>query len=278
MELQDLLFDHSLQFYYEIGAVTPVQTGPVAPWRTMPSASIAHVTGGRWRVECEGQPAYFVESGEVSFMPAGVRHRTFMVTPATSVSRWAHFNVFLCGFIDLFSFFDVPPILRGEAATRLGDLLFALGRAECSDEPLRALLQRKNWEFEIATILIENAPPRYGSEIRLQHIQRVLPVLETMNGDLSAAHNRETLAKVAHLSPSRFAALFKEAVGLAPIDYLLRLRMQRARQLLSGSDWTISQIARAVGYSDAFYFSRLFKTHFGFSPKKYRDATRRDEL
>jgi AraC-like DNA-binding protein len=67
--------------------------------------------------------------------------------------------------------------------------------------------------------------------------------------------------------------LFKQATGLSPTQYLLRIRMQRAELLLATS-MTIDQVASSVGYSDALYFSRKFHKWRGQSPSAYRNTLR----
>jgi AraC family transcriptional regulator of arabinose operon len=57
-------------------------------------------------------------------------------------------------------------------------------------------------------------------------------------------------------SPSHFSALFRAATGGGVVEYTKRLRMARARELLITSSRGIGDIAAAVGYTDAFYFSR----------------------
>lgn len=78
------------------------------------------------------------------------------------------------------------------------------------------------------------------------------------------------LARTAGLSPSHFAALFRAATGGGVVEYTKRLRMARARELLITSSRDIADIGLAVGYPDAFYFSRQFRTVHGVSPSEYR--------
>jgi AraC family transcriptional regulator of arabinose operon len=80
------------------------------------------------------------------------------------------------------------------------------------------------------------------------------------------------LARTAGLSPSHFSALFRAATGGGVVEYTKRLRMARARELLITSSRDIGDIATAVGYTDAFYFSRQFRTVHGCSPSDYRRA------
>jgi AraC-like DNA-binding protein len=67
--------------------------------------------------------------------------------------------------------------------------------------------------------------------------------------------------------------LFKQTTGLSPMQYLLKIRMQRAELLLATSI-TIDQVASSVGYSDALYFSKKFRKWKGQSPTEYRNTLR----
>lgn len=72
------------------------------------------------------------------------------------------------------------------------------------------------------------------------------------------------------MSSSWFIQRFKESTGFSPLQYILKLRIANAQSLLEHTDYTISEIASAVGYSNALYFSRLFHKYMGMSPKEYR--------
>ncbi|WP_342778510.1 AraC family transcriptional regulator [Paenibacillus sinopodophylli] len=72
------------------------------------------------------------------------------------------------------------------------------------------------------------------------------------------------------ISKQHLNHLFKHATGFAPIDYYLRLKMQRACQLLDLTDNSIKEISVSLGLSDPYYFSRLFKKIIGSSPSDYR--------
>jgi len=85
------------------------------------------------------------------------------------------------------------------------------------------------------------------------------------------------LARTAGLSPSHFSALFRAATGGGVVEYTKRLRMARARELLITSSRDIGDIAATVGYGDAFYFSRQFRTVHGCSPSDYRREHRQGD-
>jgi len=79
----------------------------------------------------------------------------------------------------------------------------------------------------------------------------------------------EKLAEIAGVSRSHYSILFKQLTGASPNEYLSRLRVNRAKELLiKGSD-TLREIALKVGYKDEFYLSRRFKQHTGFPPSAF---------
>ena len=81
------------------------------------------------------------------------------------------------------------------------------------------------------------------------------------------------LADMAGFSTSHFSARFRAATGYTVTEYVKRLRMARARQLLIASDAPITEIAAAVGYQDPFYFSRQFSAVNQVSPRRFRART-----
>lgn len=79
------------------------------------------------------------------------------------------------------------------------------------------------------------------------------------------------LTAIARMSERSFLRHFKNALGLSPMDYLNRIRIQRAAELLNPlhHDLSIAEIAQRTGFDDSNYFSRLFKRTFGVSPRAY---------
>ncbi|WP_270164438.1 AraC family transcriptional regulator [Paenibacillus sp. SYP-B4298] len=86
----------------------------------------------------------------------------------------------------------------------------------------------------------------------------------------------EELARLYHCSVSYLSRLFKNQIGVGPIEYLIYVRIHKSKQFLLKSEARIKEIAASVGYADVYYFSRLFKKHTGRSPQKFREDNRRE--
>jgi AraC-like DNA-binding protein len=108
--------------------------------------------------------------------------------------------------------------------------------------------------------------------------RRIAATLDYMRRHLNETLEIEVLSRVAGVSPSHFFHLFKRATGHAPVDYFIRIRMDRAGELLKWSTLTIKEIADVMGYSDAFYFSRVFKSVQGVAPREYRSVKRMQRI
>ena len=72
------------------------------------------------------------------------------------------------------------------------------------------------------------------------------------------------------LSNSRYITLFSKEMGKSPSEYILTLRLERARELLLTTDIEISSVGVASGYKDQYFFSKIFKKHTGMSPSEFR--------
>ena len=83
-------------------------------------------------------------------------------------------------------------------------------------------------------------------------------------------HTVDSLAELAGMSRTRFAARFSAAYRAGPIELLRAIRMRRAAELLTTTDWPIKRIAAVLGYESRTYFSRAFKDEQGQPPDAFR--------
>ena len=80
----------------------------------------------------------------------------------------------------------------------------------------------------------------------------------------------QDVAKAVNMSNSRFSTVFSQQSGQTFTEYLVYLRMSKAKEMLKTTDLKSSQIAHETGYNDAHYFSYIFKKHVGMTPSEYR--------
>lgn len=81
----------------------------------------------------------------------------------------------------------------------------------------------------------------------------------------------DDLARMSNMSQSHFLHQFHDFTGFSPHAYQTRLRMENAKDMMLSTTLNISEIARATGYDNPLYFSRLFHRYTGLSPSAYRE-------
>ncbi|MGG1515415.1 AraC family transcriptional regulator [Paenibacillus oryzisoli] len=102
-----------------------------------------------------------------------------------------------------------------------------------------------------------------------KHLVELKTTIEFIQRNLQRAVRISELAEVAGMSEKYFIRYFKQALGVTPGQYMLQLRMNRARDLVYSHRYTMQQIASFVGYPDPYSFSKAFKKHYKVSPSKF---------
>ena len=99
---------------------------------------------------------------------------------------------------------------------------------------------------------------------------RVDELVDEITENSARKWTRAEMAKYAGMSLSTLTRHFRERTGVAPLEYLIRVRLKKASILLQNPELGIAEIADMTGFSDSNYFCRLFRKNFGVSPGKYR--------
>lgn len=110
--------------------------------------------------------------------------------------------------------------------------------------------------------IVRERPGEHGVIARATEYMR-----ENYQKDISL----DSVAEYVNVSPYYFSRLFKEGTGTNFTDYLTTLRIERARELLADPERSIKEIAIETGYSNANYFSRIFKKWTGMTPSELRE-------
>jgi AraC-like DNA-binding protein len=136
---------------------------------------------------------------------------------------------------------------------------------QLAEDPLR-LVNLRNLLLRFLLDVLE------ASQQSRQRISaEILAVQERIVNSLDQPWPVEQLARLAHLSPSRFKARFKAEVGVPPADYVMRERINRAKSLLQQSGTSITETAMRLGFNTSQYFATVFKRYTGQTPSEYRN-------
>ncbi len=100
--------------------------------------------------------------------------------------------------------------------------------------------------------------------------EMVNAIMSEIEHDLTADYDFNEIARAQNISISYFRLIFKNITGLSPVEYLNRVRILRALELLQTTQTPIAEIAAAVGILDPNYFSRLFKKIIGYPPRYFK--------
>lgn len=113
----------------------------------------------------------------------------------------------------------------------------------------------------------ENAASLYALAHKNTGLSRIDKALKQIHCNFSQPCNVEQLAGSVNMSTSAFHRAFKDVTSLSPIQYLKKVRLNKARSLLVEDGLRASDAARRVGYESVSQFNREFKRYFGASPR-----------
>lgn len=104
--------------------------------------------------------------------------------------------------------------------------------------------------------------------------ERMKRVLEHVHSHIGDTITLEQLAAVACVTGPYITRLFKKELGISPIQYVIKKKVERAEMLLYTTDLSVKEVAWQLGFSDDSYFIRLFRKQTGTTPQEYRERMR----
>ncbi|MEH6305965.1 AraC family transcriptional regulator [Olivibacter sp. CPCC 100613] len=112
---------------------------------------------------------------------------------------------------------------------------------------------------------------RFNDHVEKEDVNISDQAIRFLKNRIAEATTLKDIANHVHLSVSHFSSVFHKTTGYSPIEYFNHLKIQHACHLLQFSNHRVFEIALAIGIDDPYYFSRLFRSHMGISPKNYRN-------
>lgn len=248
------------------------------------------VLGGRAVVRHHGRK-FTLEPGCLHLVPPFTVHDC--ACPRLLDHYHLHFTARIPTGIDLFSILDcVPQISAGPRALEFFKRLETLlpdRRLPCFDPTQEAYrrfpvaaeqgareLPAADWFEASATVALLLSPylkqAQMHEGIHARATRQFLDVQQFIHEHMAEPLVLGDLARVAGLHPTYFSDRFNELVGVRPLEYLTRRRIERAQYLLLTSRSSVKQVAVEVGIPDAAYFTRVFTRICKSSPSNYRGS------
>lgn len=174
--------------------------------------------------------------------------------------------------------FDVLDHLRTHESTRHVPVLILSGKLLTFEDVRRlnqqhVLLHTKDTldDAELEGVLSKLVQNGLDQDRRTSELVKL--AVAYINQHYAHTISREEICQVLGISENYLSRIFREELGLTPVDYINRYRVSLARNLLLETDTAITTVAQQVGFDDSAYFSRVFKRYTGQSPRAFRQNT-----
>ena len=213
-----------------------------------------YILGGKLRVEADGEERIF-SSDTIIYFPPGIMRKMIVEEHPIHYYR-VDFALKIDGEVVFFS--NAPTVISG----------FSVSAFRAAANELNEVCQ-KTQDMLLKTEKICKLLSVVSKSEKKAPSPKLEPAIAYLNSSFTEKIDCRALAAMCFLSTARFYNLFNEAFDMTPLEYRNRLILQRAESLLSSGDYTISEVASKLGFSDSAYFSRFFKKHRGMSPMVY---------
>lgn len=259
-----------------------------APERRLLDFLLVYVQSGTCMLTVEGA-LFELAAGDFALVQPGVRHS--IRAPVDTTTPYAHLDIFYNprrhesfptrpGQVDLSGLeplrqprlddalgVSVPTRFRPRRAARFRAVMVRMVGLWQSQDPVDRLEAQMLATELVVHLLRDFAPP---SARDWPGVERFGWITSYLSMRLAEPVSVADLARRAHLSPSHFAAAFRRQFGLAPHQYLTRLRIEHAQSLLTTTDTPVAEVATLCGFADAAHFTKTFRRATGTTPAAYR--------
>lgn len=224
---------------------------------------------------------YTLYKGQVIIFKPGIYHKELL--DKNSKCSELHIGINNVVFQKLTDYFDG---LQGE------DIILTLTKYEdefmkCCEEIAKEQRDRKSgYSFVLKSLIMKllvilfreidsesatNNSSGYSLESR-EKKSIVNLIVKYLEENYTKEISLDSISKNMYLSPVYISKVFKEEMKDSPINYLIKIRLAKAKKLLSETKLPIKTVAKSVGYTDPYYFSKIFKKYYGFPPSKIREG------
>jgi AraC-like DNA-binding protein len=236
-----------------------------------PEGVLIFCAQGRGYLELAGQRRE-IGPGDLLYCPPGIHHRYGADSRQPWTIGWMHlYGPQLPFYEKLLGFSRSRPVRHVGHRPELLEEFRQLTETLQSGGDDRHLFVIQAQALHILGRIAAVPPSMATIPVQTQAIQKAMVLME---GALDRPFDLAVFARHAGYHPSYFTRLFRQVTGQAPVAWFNRQKMRRASSLLQLSEQRVQDIARQLGFTDAFYFSKAFKKIIGISPEAYRNQRR----
>lgn len=215
-------------------------------------SAFMYVTDGAFLYQFDGGELRLV-AGDILYLPEGGHYRYALDEGRTECLQ-IETEILVDG--ERAAFSDRPIKLTGNVP-RMREMLETLERETGELEKNAAV-------FALLGCLLD------GKEKLPPVSPRILPAVRHIEGHCNKPLRMAEMAELCHLSQSQMRRLFREELGMSPVEYKNRRRMDDACNMLRYTYNRVGEIADALGFENIYVFSRVFRRYVGVSPMQYR--------
>ncbi len=241
---------------------------------------LAYVLSGKGRYIIEGKE-FDVEAGDLVICNPGVKHTHIVTNPKEPTIE------FISGFTD-FHFKNMPPNsielkdggyvihMSSELKQEVSKHCYAMIAERESNQIGRYFMFKTHLMQMLLLVMreisdVEKTDQKGYNFESYNKSYAVNRIINYLNENYEHKISLEQIAHNIYLSPVYISKIFKEETGESPINYLIKIRLDKAKDILLNSNCgSIKSIANQVGYDDVYHFSKLFKKYYGVSPLYYK--------
>jgi len=218
-----------------------------------------------------GDQEYYPKPGQLFLMPEGVKQSYSCISAQPFEKYWCHFSAKV-GDINLFKMIELSHVCRDIDPQVIQQIFSSLTNHMKSDAVYAQLLAKSKL-MELFSYFIMNTDVDDVIFRNLASVEKLTNILAYIDAHIEQNLTIHELAEMAYMHPNYFIRLFKQQIGVPPIQYITRKKIAKAKELLRSTQSTVGEIAQDLGFSDLYYFSKQFKKNVGLSPSDFRQGT-----
>ncbi len=261
----------------------------VPPWklemRDLDYSSFHQVRRGQCLIDCEGQQ-HIAGPGDIIFIPKGSDHDLTSVDGYQTGQSKSFKTMLLCGYFQFDQALEhpllatLPPlvIIRSEMLEKNTGLKYTLDfltEEFTNDQPGSKLLLDKLTEVMLIQLIrTEFSAENESNFSKALFDNKISHALKLIHSKPEKSWTLDSLSEQIGMSRTSLANRFKQLVGTTMFDYLTRIRLQKACNLLRTTDLPVYNIAEKSGYQSEISFNKTFKQHLSVTPGQFRKRSR----